>query len=254
VRYSIRYLAAVAAVVFAILLLALWANSNKVELTEAHAEAQQLKADLDAVKAERDKVRAQGELHKLEYANFKNSLKPIRDGEEFPRPALEFENLDKVGEFLGYNSIHLFRWRGGTLEGWVQFQTEAEPVKLDLEVSKNAKRFVLKDQIYDPRAVSGEIMIAVKTRKDKITISDCLVGIRYWVKRKDGTIGSSYTLSGAIDAEKAKTDWSWKGMSVGMRQIGNETVGDFSRGGQLAFDEKRDYLLYKFKVSTDPGK
>jgi hypothetical protein len=253
-RYSIRYLAAVAAVVFAIILLGLWANSHKHELTEARAEAQQLKADLDTVKADREKVRAEGEMHKAEFANFKNSLKPILDGEDFPRPALEFENVDRVADFLGYSSIHVYRWRGGTLEGWVQFQTEAEPVKLDLEVSKYAKKYVLKDQPYDPRAVSGEIMIAVKTRKDKIRTSDCLVGIRYWVKRKDGTIGSSYTLSGAIEGDKAKTNWSWKGMNVGMLQLGNEAVGHIGRGGESGLDEKRDYLLYKFKVSTDPGK
>src|SRR5947209_3938586 len=136
-RHSLRSLSML---VFTILLSTGCRNSSETDLAKARFEAQALKADLEKAKTDLDRATAEREGHKAALANLQDSLLPIRKGEDYPRPALEFvPEPGKVANFLDYNYIHVYRWRGGTLEGSIQFQTEAEPMKLDLEVTKHAK-------------------------------------------------------------------------------------------------------------------
>ena len=208
------------------------------QLNEARAEAQQLKTD-------RDKARD----------SMEDSLGWVPEGEHFPRPRLDFvpfgredSSFNRLAESLGFQSIYMYRWRGATLEGWVQFQTENGPVKVDLEVSKRAKQ--QEGENFDPRAVCGAIVFAFKARKDEINISDCLVAIEFAVEKLDkngvplkARGGPSYTLSGAIDARKAGIS-SPPGRSF------------FSLGNTLYFGDGTDtegglkkYQVYELKIN-----
>lgn len=252
------------AAVIGVVILTVWRNSYEEELKKARADAQQLKAERDKVKADRDQVWADWKrADKNQLAALKEARGEIPEGEIYPRPALESVAIPPmVADLLDYNSIHVYRWRGGTLEGWVQFQTDTAPVKQDLQVSEHAKKYVHPiGQPYDPRGVSGQIMIALKRRKDTglFGMSDCLVGIEYSVRNpKDNTgIGSSYTLAGAIDASKVKQGvvWSARGLSLGGFMGGNEAVGFFSRGLENdKFPFETNFRLYQFKVSTAAAK
>src|SRR5438105_1834066 len=96
-------------------------NSNVADLAKARIEAQQLKADLDKVKTDLDRAAAERDGHKAELANLWDAQLPIRKGEDFPRPALQYvPEADKLANFLDYNFIHVYRWRGGILDGFVQ--------------------------------------------------------------------------------------------------------------------------------------
>ena len=70
------------------------------QLNDARAEAEQLKADRDMAKADAEKMKAalekagaEGDQYKRELAMLKDSLKPIREGETFPRPALDRKSV-----------------------------------------------------------------------------------------------------------------------------------------------------------------
>ncbi len=234
------------------------------QLGEAHAEAEQLKRDRDMAKASlADTTRNQADF-----------LGKAREGEVWPRPGMApVPELKELANSLGFQSIHVYRWHGGTLDGWVQFQTEAEPVKRDfLEYAKHAK--AMGGENFDPRAVSGVIAIAFKARKDEPDISDCIVAISQTVEsvgkaeklegkeasgdRWHATIttkgGSTTTLtfSGAIDARKAgirsppgsATSWD------------NKFSGDkfalwFGTG---EIDESKKFQVFELKLSPERGK
>jgi hypothetical protein len=197
-------------------------------------------------------------------AQLKDSVGQIPEGQDFPRPALEsVKEAENLAGILGYSHILVYRWRGGTLEGSFQFQTKDEPEKIELEVAKRARLFFDKDRTFDPRAVSGVIMIAGKGRKDFIT--DYLVEIQINVQMASkgeqaqkgplGTItsrGTSYTLTGSIGAAKAGINYP-----PAPARSYTATALEISFGSGDA--TKKDYqpTKYRFcelKVITEGGK
>jgi hypothetical protein len=241
----------------------------EVQLNEARVEAEQLKRDRDMAKAivadmtrNAEQLKSDRDTAKAIVADMTRNqadfLGKAREGEVFPRPALEpVPDLQGLAGPLGFHTLHVYRWRGGTLEGWVQFQTEAEPVKQDLEVSKRAK--LMAGEKFDPRAVSGVIVFAFKARKDEPSISDCIVGINQLVRQLDkngvptvdnSSIGVIETFRGAIDSRKTGTRSPAGDSQTNARGSDNVALW-FSTG--LPGGEKK-YQVYELKLSPERGK
>ena len=227
-------------------------KSDEAELNKARGEVQQLKADLDKMGAEREVL-------------MKTSLKP--KPEDYPRPALEsVPEMDGQAKFLGFDSINVYRWRGGTLEGSVQFDTEAGPVKHELQVTKIAKQVFAysKDLPYDPRAVSGVVMIAIKksTKDQSKKIYDCVVNIQVVVVPKSINAGQIPPVPGQV----IWGPMSGKAGSTISGEIDGSTLGDLTWFSNVATGSavtgsiggdprtKKTFQIYELKVSTDVGK
>jgi len=215
-------------------------------------------------KPAKDQVGVEREVLKAEPTTVNASPNPIQ--EDFPPPALEsVPEMDGQAKFLGFESIDVYRWRGGTLEGWIQFDTEAGPVKHELEVTKIAKVVFAasKDLPYDPRAVSGVVMIAIKksTKDPSKRIYECVVNIKVVVAPKSNNAGqippvpaqliwgpmtgkASSNISGEIDGSKHEVSF----FSTSATGLGAT--------GRLSGDPKtkKTYQVYELKVSADGGK
>ena len=250
-RYTIGILIAVV-VVLGVGAFIVWRYEG--QLNEARVEAEQLKRDRDMAKATlTDMTRNQADF-----------LGKPREGEVWPRPAMmPVPELKDLANSLGFQSIHVFRWHGGTLDGWIQFQTEAEPVKHDfLDYAKNAK--AQSGENYDPRAVSGVIMIAFKARKDEPDISDCSVAIRQTVEKVDKNnvllktgMTTTSTFSGAIDARKAGISTPPGSSQSSPYRI--DTHGSDSPVSNFAlyFEAKpldKKFQVFELKLSPERGK
>jgi hypothetical protein len=291
-RYSIGILIAVAVIVFGVGFL-VWRYEG--QLNEARVEAEQLKADGDKMKADRDMAKAivaditfhqadfltkaqnlaygrermEGEIRRAPAARVADSLADFlgkaREGDLWPRPAMvRVPELEGLADSLGFQRIYVFRWHGGTLDGWIQFQTEAEPVKRDfLDYAKMAK--VMGGENYDPRGVSGVIAIAFKARKDEPDISDCVVAISQRVQQLDknglptgGFMGGGSDFSGAIDARKAGISSPPGSANTGPYIVegGNFALyfHDFHdvKGLNIRLDKK--FQVFELKLSPDRGK
>jgi hypothetical protein len=103
VRYSIGILIAVV-VVLGVGSWIVWRYEG--QLNEARVEAEQLKRDRDMAKATlTDMTRNQADF-----------LGKPREGEVWPRPAMmPVPELKDLANSLGFQSIHVYRWHGGTL-------------------------------------------------------------------------------------------------------------------------------------------
>ena len=187
----------------------------------------------------------------------KDSLKPIREGETFPRPGLELvPEAGELADFLGFERVWVYRWRGGILEGFVRFNTEAEPVTQDLAVSKYIAERVFGKESYEPRAMSGIIMIALKRNgKNDGWGSDCVVRIQFMVQLVDkngvpqpSSNGTSYTLSGAIDLKKVGQN------PPGISGLGSAAGADVYLTAGSPGKDQRKYHFYQLKVSPVLGK
>lgn len=74
-----------------------------------------------------------------------------------PRPRLEpWPDGVSAAEILGYSKVHAYRWSGGILTGWVEFDDGPKPrrVAIDLNevIARNSKR--------DPGEYSGQVILA----------------------------------------------------------------------------------------------
>ena len=264
IRHSLRVLTSV---VLCAIVLTGCRNSNEADLKEARAElkearveGQRFKVDLDQAKAD---LENQKNTHRVVLANLEAELGRVPTGEVFPRPALEYVKDIEILNSIGRDRVQLYRWRGGILEGWIQFQTGDSPAKKDIEVLKKVQEIAADPdyKAFDPRAVSGLIMIALKTRtdfdtamKNKSFITDCQVTISLTVGHptKKESRGTGYTFSGSIDATKAVIDYP---PSPGYFQRGTAVESYFGSGNP----EKKEYQVKKFrfyelKVSTEAGK
>jgi hypothetical protein len=166
-------------------------------------------------------------------------------------PSLErCEDIEVAMRPLGFAEVHVYQWRGGVLEGWIQLQDkDGKNQKEQLELARAAKVLFSKGQSFDPKAIRGAIIIAVKSSNDKSKARECIV-----------TCSVVKELETTADGQKARERMRlWlpgpKGMipAEGEGSVIKElsgSINDVKRTASYAFTpvDGKEFILYELRV------
>jgi hypothetical protein len=157
-----------------------------------------------------------------------------------PNPEIGFANdMETAVKLLGYEGVHVLRWRHGLVKGQVTFEGKEGRKTVSFDIEAAAKRRFGKEKGFDPKGFRRLIIIAWKPAdKKNPAFCECLVsyvvertaekgqpikGVSSWGECSDGTISSSRRLgSRGISGTAAEAEW-------------------FTPGGE-------EYPIYRFRV------
>src|SRR5215467_577392 len=81
------------------------------------------------------------------------------------------EDLELALKDLGFDLVHAYTWRGGVLQGKINFQDGSviKPLDLDSRVLELAKPMFREGETFDPKVLHGAIVIAIKKPENAAT-------------------------------------------------------------------------------------
>jgi hypothetical protein len=116
------------------------------------------------------------------------------------------EDLERAFELQGFEEVRVFSWRGGLLNGKINFRDGQDSKPVDLNgLGDSARRLFPKGMALDPQAISGVLVIAIKKPAgDAAKDRQCQVSIviRVTVVRDDGKGTKRYESGSATSVAK----------------------------------------------------
>jgi hypothetical protein len=139
------------------------------------------------------------------------------------------EDLETAFGAFDFDQVRVFTWRGGILQGKINFQDgqNIKPVDLEERLTKAAKSLLLKGETFDPRTMHGALVMTIKNPEGKeIKERRCRVSIAFSFNidpREDkiAVLGTSVIIEGRIPNEGAAN----KRLLAGGKQIARESFG-----------------------------
>lgn len=89
-------------------------------------------------------------------------------------------------ELVGYKNVYAYRWSGGVLSGWVEFDDGTKPRREAIDLNES----IAKHNPADPRGFSGQVVIARRQPADAKGGQECWVWVR--VEREIVAGGEKY--------------------------------------------------------------